>query len=243
VPRHAVKNKGGLVEATETSKPLTPSVASQAAKTRSGLLDLSTRVGFNIRGVNMPLVPLETALHPPELLRQPLTDESSRWWVIHTRPRSEKALARHLLARNLSYYLPIHLREWRSRGRHLCSHLPLFPGYLFLHGDHQARLQALETNLVALVLPVIDQAKLYDDLLRVEQMIAAGVALTHEERLEPGRRVAITAGPLAGMSGTVLRRGKQLKFLIEVQFLRRGISAEIESWMLEAVTEEHAVPA
>ena len=220
-----------------------PNVAKQARGIWSTLLDESTGVGSSTRGVDMPLVPLDTALHPPELLRRPLTGGASQWWVVHTRPRAEKALARKLLARNLSYYLPFHRRQWRSRGRWLCSLLPLFPGYLFLQGDHQTRLNALETNLVASVLPVADQAKLHDDLLRVERMIAAGVPLSPEERLEPGTRVEITSGPLAGMTGTVLRRGKQLKFLIEVQFLRRGVSAEIESWMLEAVNEGHSVPA
>jgi transcription antitermination factor NusG len=218
-------------------------VAKHACTTWSTLLDESTWVGASIRGKDMPLVRLETALHPPELLQKPPIHEASQWWVVHTRPRAEKALARQLLARNLSYYLPFHQRQWRSGGRWLCSHLPLFPGYLFLHGDHQTRLNALETNLVALVLPVADQVKLHDDLRRVERMIAAGVPMTPEERLGPGTRVEITAGPLAGMTGTVLRRGKQLKFLIEVQFLRRGVSVEIESWMLEAVNEGHSVPA
>jgi hypothetical protein len=44
------------------------------------------------------------------------------------------------------------------------------------------------------------------------------------------------------MTGNVLRRGKQLKLLIEVEFLRRGVSAEIESWMLKAVNENLCQP-
>ena len=57
--------------------------------------------------------------------------------------------------------------------------------------------------------------------------------LTPEERLKPGALVEITSGPLAGLEGKVIRRGKQLKFIVEVQFLQSGVSVEIESWMIE----------
>jgi transcriptional antiterminator RfaH len=115
------------------------------------------------------------------------------------------------------------------------SHLPLFPGYVFLHGDGQSRLDALSTNHVAGVLPVSDQSRLYADLVRVYRLMEAGAPLTPEERLEPGTPVEITSGPLAGLEGTVLRRGKQMKLFVEVQFLQRGVSAEIEQWMIRAL--------
>jgi transcriptional antiterminator RfaH len=104
---------------------------------------------------------------------------------------------------------------------------------VFLYGDHQSRQNALESNLVALVLPVANQIQLQEDLRRVDRLISAGAPLTAEERLEPGDAVAIVAGPLKGMTGTILRRSKQLRFLVEVEFLRRGVSVEIESWMIE----------
>jgi hypothetical protein len=43
--------------------------------------------------------------------------------------------------------------------------------------------------------------------------------------------VEVTAGPLAGMEGKVLRQGNRLRFLIEVRLLQQGVSVEIESWM------------
>jgi transcriptional antiterminator RfaH len=102
-----------------------------------------------------------------------------------------------------------------------------------MHGDQQARQQALETNLVALVLGVPNQIQLQEDLRRVDRLISAGAPLTPEERLEPGDTVTITAGSLSGMTGKIVRRSKQLRFLVEVEFLRRGVSVEIESWMIE----------
>jgi transcriptional antiterminator RfaH len=178
---------------------------------------------------------LEPFVFPDGLLTGPVVDldPAGRWLVLHTRPRSEKALARRLLNRGVSFFLPLYQRKWRSRGRMQCSHLPLFPGYLFLHGDEGARLHALETNLVARWLPVPDQARLHHDLARVYRLIVAEAPLTPEDHLLPGTPVEIIQGPLAGLEGTVIRRGKQLKVFVEVQFLQRGVSVEVESWMLQ----------
>jgi transcriptional antiterminator RfaH len=194
----------------------------------------------------MPLLPLEPFLYPEDLFEPvspPSTDASWQWWVLHTRPRAEKSLARTFHQRSLAFFLPLYQRQWRSRGRLRRSFVPLFPGYLFLYGDSQARLTALETNLVARVLPVEDQPQLQADLMRVHRLIRSDTPLTPEARLEPGTRVAITSGPLAGLEGKILRRGKQWKFFVEVQFLQRGVSAEVESWMIQRVDDQRLAAA
>jgi transcription antitermination factor NusG len=182
----------------------------------------------------MPLRPSEPCVFPEDLLSGPLPEAAAtRWWVLHTRPRAEKTLARRFFQQRTAFYLPCHKRQWRNRGRLFASFLPLFPGYVFLHGDHDARLDALQTNLVVQCLPVADQRELHDDLARVQHLIATEAPLTPEERLQPGTPVVITSGALAGLTGKVLRRGKELRLLIEVRFLQRGVSVEIETWMIE----------
>lgn len=185
----------------------------------------------------MPLLELETFLSPETLFDLPAEDaveRPDRWWVLHTRPRAEKTLARKFSDRGTSFYLPLHSREWHNRGRRFQSFLPLFPGYVFMHGDTEERIKALETNLVAHVLPVDDQIQLHADLARVHHLLTTGAPVTPEERLEPGDPVEIIKGPLSGLEGKVIKRGKNLRLVIEVQFLRRAVSAEVESWMIQA---------
>jgi transcription antitermination factor NusG len=192
----------------------------------------------------MPLLPLETFVFPPDLFTGPSSghaDGANCWWALHTRPRAEKSLARRLLARDIPFFLPLYQRQARVRGRLFCSHLPLFPGYLFLRGEGQFRLAALETNLVVRVLPVVDQDQLQKELTHVYQLVASGAPLSPEDQLQPGRRVEVTAGPLIGLEGKVLRRGKRLKFFVEVQLLQRGVSVEVESWMIQPVGERSRV--
>jgi transcriptional antiterminator RfaH len=189
----------------------------------------------------MPLLPLEPFLSPENLLD---LDEvvnrdgvdAARWWVLHTRPRSEKALARKFFDRGVPFFLPLYQRQWRTKGRLHRAFMPLFPGYLFLRGESAQRLAAFETNLVANVLPVADQERLRADLARVHRLIISDAPLTPEQSLQPGTLVEIIKGPLIGLEGRVLRRGKQLKLLVEVQMLQRGVSVEIESWMIQPVS-------
>ncbi len=184
----------------------------------------------------MPLTPVETFVFPEGLLEAGETGSTATagsWWVLHTRPRAEKAVARKVLSRQVPFFLPLYEKKWRSRGRLLTAHLPLFTGYLFLHGTEDQRRIALETNQVAQCLPVPDQRQLKADLVRVYQIMLSGAPLSPEGRLEPGTRVAIVRGPLAGLEGTLRRRGKHLKIYVEVQFLHQGATAEVEEWMIE----------
>jgi len=187
----------------------------------------------------MPLLALEPALFPPDLfsLDGATVESSARWWVLHTRPRAEKALAQKLLGRQVRFFLPLYERRWRKNGRVFRSHLPVFAGYLFLHGDREQRLAAFETNLVARVLEVADQDRMWQDLERVNRLILSKAPLTPESRLPAGTLVEVTSGALEGLTGRVVSHGKQWKLVIEVQFLRRGVSLEIESSKIRPVRE------
>lgn len=192
----------------------------------------------------MPLLPLEPFVFPEELLTQPqpASDDSlSRWWVIHTRPRAEKALARKLLQSRSPFFLPLRKRQWRNRGRLHSSYVPLFPGYIFLKDEKATVFRSLDTKLIARILHVEDQRQLQADLGRVYCLLATGAPLAPEERLRPGALVEITSGPFTGLEGKILRRGKQLKLIVEVQFLQRGVSVEIESWMIEPRTQPESL--
>ncbi len=186
----------------------------------------------------MPLLPMETYLAPDDLFSNSsaLETDSSEWWVLHTRPRAEKSLARHFVARNLSFFLPLYQHQWRNRGRLFRAHLPLFPGYIFLRGDAETRRAALESNQVARTLPVADTAQLRADLSRVYRMMQAGMLLAPEEQLLPGAAVEIVAGPLTGLEGKIIQRGKQMRFFVEVKLLQQGVSVEIEGWMIRLLS-------
>ncbi len=183
----------------------------------------------------MPLLPLESFIYPADLLSTPRLglEETSSWWVLHSRPRAEKTLARKLLEFRQDFFLPLYKKQWRNSGRSLTSYVPLFPGYVFLWGNEAARLKALQTKQVVRALPVPDGNQLWSDLARIHRLMECGAPVAPEDRLQPGMPALLTAGPLAGLQGKIVRRDKHMRFIIEVDFIQRGASIEVEGWMLQ----------
>jgi transcription antitermination factor NusG len=104
-----------------------------------------------------------------------------------------------------------------------------------VRGDALVRGAALQTNLVARVIPVPDQQKLHNDLARIYRLIDSGLPLHPEQSLPEGTVVEITGGVLEGMEGKVLRHGKGLRLFVEVKFLQQGVSVEVETWMVRVL--------
>jgi transcription termination/antitermination protein NusG len=187
-------------------------------------------------GKAMPLLDREPMVFPDHLLQSQFetVKEAGNWWLLYTKPRMEKAVSRSLLARETGFFLPLYQRSWRKSGRIFKSYLPLFPGYLFLFGDEQGRLAALETRHIVQMQRVADQAQLHHELAAVYRLIASNAPLLPEERLQPGTAVEVVAGPFQGLHGKFIRRGAEKRLVVEVQMLQCGVSVEVESWMIRS---------
>lgn len=178
----------------------------------------------------MPLLPAETTLFPECLFEDtpPPEWQDRSWWVLHTKPRQEKSLARHLQDRCIAHYLPLVSRRWRSRGRVLTSHNPLFTSYLFLLTTPEERISALASGRVVHSLKVADQERLWRDLRQIYRLIATGAPITPQDRLAPGTVVEIQSGALAGLTGKILRTASGRRFVVEVDFIQRGAAVELD---------------
>jgi transcriptional antiterminator RfaH len=184
----------------------------------------------------MPILPLEPAVYPECLFDDipPLETSERRWWVLHTRPRQEKRLAQQLRDKEIPFFLPLVPHQLRIRTRDFCSHLPLFPGYVFLLGTRHERIAALSSGRVVHPLEVHDQARLWGDLRQVNRLIASGAPVTPEGHLVPGTPVEIRSGPLAGLRGTILQAVSGRRFLVRVDFIQRGASVLLDDvWLVK----------
>jgi transcription antitermination factor NusG len=184
----------------------------------------------------MPLLALETDLYPADLLDREAAVPGRAWWVLYTMSRREKELMRRLLGAGIGFYGPLVKHRKRSpEGRVRSSYLPLFAGYVFLHGDDDERRAALATNCVSRCLAVSDSDELVRDLKQVRRLIEANVPLTPEARLEAGQRIRVCSGSLAGLEGTVIKRHGQQRLLVAVEFLQQGASVQIEDCGVERI--------
>ena len=181
----------------------------------------------------MPILAAEPDLYPENLFAElPAEPHGRAWWVLHTRPRQEKSLARQLLDRQVPLFLPLIRRKNRLRGRIMTSHIPLFTSYVFLLASQQERLTALATQRVVMSLTVPNQEQLWRDLCQIRRLIESGAPITPEDRLQSGMQVEIRSGPLMGLKGTILRTGSGRRFVVQVDFIQRGASVELDDFML-----------
>src|SRR5262249_6831189 len=100
-----------------------------------------------------------------------------RWWVLHTRARNEKLVARWLDNEGIPTYVPVVVVRHTYAKRKVAFEVPLFPGYVFMHGTLHERLRALQTNRVVRVIDVDDQARLQRELTQIRRAIESGASL------------------------------------------------------------------
>ena len=187
----------------------------------------------------MPILKREVDCFPSNLFE--LSPVDRPWWAAYVRSRQEKGLARHLAQQGVGFYLPQAEKQVRRAGRTFVSHLPLFPGYVFLYARPQDRGHVLATGMVANFLSVPDQDELAEDLQRVHRILATGLPVEHQAALPPGTPVEVVDGVLQGLTGTVVRSGRQAAVYIQVRLIGQGVLVELDSRLLRPAEQLIAV--
>ena len=155
------------------------------------------------------------------------------WFVLHTKSRQEKALARDLAAIGVDHYLPLTVHTRTHGGRKAVVEEPLFPGYVFLLGTTDQAYQADRTKRVANLIRPHDQKQLEWELRNIRIALESSAVLDPYPRLVRGRRVEVTSGPFRGLQGVIEERGKEARLVLQVDVLGRGVSLEIDGSQVE----------
>jgi transcription antitermination factor NusG len=180
---------------------------------------------------------LKVSENPPLVWPQAESIQQFRglWWVAHTKSRNEKALAHDLMAKNISYFLPMTWAVHRHSHRTIKSLLPLFTGYLFFCGNENERIELLKTNRVANLIEVKDQDGLVHELVRFDQALRAGAPLTPYKYLKKGQWCRVIAGPLLGLEGIIVQTKGDTRLVLQINMLGQAASVEIDIDMIEPV--------
>lgn len=173
---------------------------------------------------------------PADLLEQPC------WYAVWTRARHEKVVTEQLRRKAFEVFLPTYetVRQWKN-GRHRVV-LPLFAGYTFVRIPLRQRLEVLRVGgVVALVgangrpIPLEEE-----EIASLQRALASGVPAAPHPFLTVGRRVRITAGPLVGWEGILLRRKATARVVLSIELIHRSLRVELDPQWLEPVTESRS---
>jgi transcription antitermination factor NusG len=154
-----------------------------------------------------------------------------RWYAAYTSANHEKRVAEQLSVRAIEHYLPLYaaLRRWKDRRVKL--ERPLFPGYVFVRVALRDRLQVLQVpSIVRLVgFNGVPSALAEQEIEGLRQALAEGVRAEPHPYLRVGRRVRITAGPLAGRDGILRRWRGALRVVLSTELIQRSILVDIDA--------------
>lgn len=169
----------------------------------------------------------------PARIRFTVPPAGQEWVVLHCRPRCEKKVVDVCEREGMAAYLPVRKKKHRYGARVRVFDVPLFSGYVFCVA-HTDRKQWLKQNRwIANVLEVLDQQKLADQLAQIDRALTAGDAVVEVmPYLEKGKWVRVTAGPLRGLEGMVLRVQCKTKVVLNVDMIRQSVVVEVDSAFL-----------
>jgi transcription antitermination factor NusG len=163
-----------------------------------------------------------------------------KWYAAYTSANHEKRVAHELGRRSVECYLPLYgsVRRWKDRRVRL--DLPLFPGYVFVRMAVRERLRVLQVPGVARLVGFEGHPAAVpdEDIEAIRTCLAGEHPLLPHRYIERGQRVRVMSGPLAGMTGVVVRQKKQTRLVISFDLLMRSVAVEVDEQDLHVTAQE-----
>lgn len=172
------------------------------------------------------------------------SNETPRWYALHTRYQHEHGVARALETRGIEALLPtfISIRKWKDRNKKICA--PLFPGYLFCQQATEHRLAILSTPGVCAILSVagVPATVAQEEIEAIQRLIQDPGRIEPHPFLRKGTPVRVKAGPFEGIEGYLVRKKDAVRLVVSVQMLGKSASVEIDASAVEPISRAGAVP-
>jgi transcription antitermination factor NusG len=164
-------------------------------------------------------------------------EASQAWYALYTRHQHEKNVVCSLSGKGFEVFLPLYtaIHRWKDRDKKLS--LPLFPCYVFLQNPSERWQSILATPGVYSVVGFAKRPATISsvEIEAIKRAVGSCLKLEPHPFLRCGDRVRLTAGPLAGLDGLLLRKKGTYKMLVSVEMLQRSVAVEVDASMVERV--------
>jgi transcription antitermination factor NusG len=161
----------------------------------------------------------------------------AHWYALQTYPRHEKRVHEDLMLRGVESFLPLYetVHRWKN-GCRVRVELPLFPGYLFVRIDPTERFKALSLpGALSIVGSASGPWPLPDS-----EIVSLRTSL-QSRKFEPhpylavGQKVRIKSGPLADLTGFLVRQSGGYRVVLSVELIRQAAAVEVNADDVEAI--------
>ncbi|MCX7832690.1 MAG: UpxY family transcription antiterminator, partial [Ignavibacteria bacterium] len=153
------------------------------------------------------------------------------WFVLRTKPRNEKKVYQQIISKDIEVFLPLlqTVRIWSDRKKKIF--VPLFPSYLFIHGNEDERLKAIQGTIGAIGYLMYMKRPAIVTEREIENI---KISLKEPERIKvdkltikEGDLVEITSGPFRGMTGIIIELRGSYKLVVNIIELNASINIEL----------------
>ena len=157
------------------------------------------------------------------------TNGALRWYALRTRSRHEKLVRDRLEAQGVEPLLPTitKLSQWKDRRKEVV--VPLFSGYCFARFAWPDRLAAQTISGVVEIVgggerpePIPDE-----EIDALKTLMASTLRYDAFPYLREGMMVEVAKGPLKGVRGLLVRKGKRHRLVIAVHLIQQAASVEM----------------
>ncbi|MCA4896304.1 MAG: UpxY family transcription antiterminator [Cytophagales bacterium] len=160
------------------------------------------------------------------------------WYVVYTRPKSERKVASSITDMGIESYLPMHkvVRQWSDRKKKI--EVPLFSNYVFVKVDDvRRRLLFSIKELLKFVSiegkPVVIRE---NEILTIKKVLSGDFDdISTEEYFQEGMKVKITHGLFAGLEGVIIKKCNKTKLIITIKELMKAVSFVIPAEFTEKI--------
>lgn len=169
-----------------------------------------------------------------------MSDEK-HWFVVQTKPRSEKKVCTQIQKKNIEVFLPIipTVRIWSDRKKVIS--VPLFPGYLFVFADKAERLRAISNTTGALRYLFFQKRPAIiseTDIENIKVSLSAPKKIRIEKNvLAKGDLVEVTDGVFRGLKGVVTEFRGNYRLIINIAELQATFSVELSNADIKTINK------
>lgn len=167
------------------------------------------------------------------LIYPSLTGAAKSWFALYVQVNHEKEVSKRLQEKSIDNFLPL-LECWsKRRDRRKKIHIPLFPGYLFVHTilDNYTNVNILKTPGALTILrnsegplPIPDH-----QVENLQTILESKKTLSLHQYLQQGDWVRVVRGHLAGCAGILVRQNpKKGRLVVSIDIIQKSVGVELD---------------
>lgn len=153
------------------------------------------------------------------------------WYAVWTRSRAEKSVRDQLIRRGVEVFLPTVIQWSRWKDRRKQVEWPLFPGYCFVRIDPSHKLPVISCDGVVHIVSVDGRAAEIptEQIEAIRQLVESTLSLDPCPFLDEGDLVRVVAGPLAGVTGRLVRKGADARLVVSIELIGRAVGVQVHA--------------